>query len=70
MLGLKGLREFGIISTVDHYLYSQHLSALKCIDTVRRSYIGITSGSERVKHNLLTSVSLKIIIIQCISIKL
>ena len=33
----------------DSYLYSHHLSALKCIDIVRRSYIGITSGSKRVK---------------------
>ena len=36
-------------SPVDNYLSSHHLSALKHIDIVRRSNIGITSGSERFK---------------------
>ena len=33
---------------VNDYLNSHDLSALKCIDIVKRSYIGITSGSEGV----------------------
>ena len=32
----------------DHYLDSHHVSALKYIDIVRRSYIGITSEKDRV----------------------
>ena len=35
---------------VDNHLYSHRLSALKCIDVLKRSYIGITSGSERVEN--------------------
>ena len=37
------------IPTVDNYLYSRHLSALKCIDNVKRIYISITSVSQSVE---------------------
>ena len=38
------------ILVVDKCLNSQHLPTLKCIYILRRNYILITSGSERVKN--------------------
>ena len=44
-----------IISKIDIFLYSHHLSSKHCIDIVRRNSLLATHGSKMIKHLLLNT---------------